>query len=108
MICNTDTTDKHTTRTTQRTAHFCLLTSSSQTDASSPNQSEFEWTANGFRIFIQHIRETYPDKLILQNRGMFFFNPLLPHYQVTTRGLVDFVLLESFRLNSNGGYDPNF
>ena len=39
---------------------------------------------------------------------MFFFNPLLPHYHVTTRGYIDFVLLESFRLNSNGGYDPNF
>src|SRR6185503_5692112 len=50
------------------------------TDASSTNQSEFEWTAAGFRAFTQRLRDRYPDRIILQNRGLFFFDPRLPHY----------------------------
>lgn len=80
------------------------------TDASSPNQSEFEWTAPGFQDFIRRVRQTYPDKIILQNRGLFFFDPRHPHYKFTTRGSVDVVLFESFRLNSNTWelFDPYF
>lgn len=80
----------------------------SYTDDTSPNVSKFEWTAAGFRLFIERLRAAYPDVVILQNRGIFFFSPVLPQFQVTTRGLVDYVLFESFRLNSNAGqtYDP--
>ncbi len=80
------------------------------TDAQSVNQSEFEWTAGGFRDFIARLRTTYPDSLILQNRGLFLLDPRHPHYAVTTRASVDFVLLESYRLNSNEfeEFDPLF
>jgi hypothetical protein len=80
------------------------------TDPSSPNQSEFEWTAAGFRDFIRRLRTNYPDKIVLQNRGLFFFDSRHPHYKITTRGLVDVVLFESFRLNSNQFelWDPYF
>ncbi len=71
------------------------------TGPSSTNPSEFEWTAGGFRDFIRRLREAYPGKKILQNRGLFFFDPRHPHYRVTTRPYVDYVLFESFRLNSN-------
>ena len=80
------------------------------TDASSFNQSEYEWTAAGFRDFMQRLRQAYPDRLILQNRGMFLFDPRHPHHAVNTRAEVDYVLLESYRLNSNEfeEFDPYF
>jgi hypothetical protein len=70
------------------------------TGASSPNQSEFEWTAPGFAAFIRKVHETYPDKLILQNRGLFFFDPRKPQFAVNARDVVDFVLFESYRLDA--------
>jgi hypothetical protein len=75
------------------------------TDASSPNQSEFEWTAPGFTSFIRHVQAAYPDRVILQNRGLFFFDPRLPHYRHNARGALDLVLYESFRLSSNPADD---
>jgi hypothetical protein len=75
------------------------------TDASSPNQSEFEWTAPGFSAFIRRVQAAYPDRVILQNRGLFFFDPRLPHYRHNARGAIDFVFFESFRLNSNPADD---
>ncbi|OPY57983.1 MAG: hypothetical protein A4E55_01251 [Pelotomaculum sp. PtaU1.Bin035] len=71
------------------------------TDQNSPNQSEFEWTTPGFVEFIKKVRDTYPNKLVLQNRGLFFFDPRQEHYKYTTRPYIDLVLFESYRLNSN-------
>jgi hypothetical protein len=80
----------------------------SYTDWSSPIQTKYEWTAPGFASFIKRVHQTYPDKLVLQNRGLFFFDPRHPHYQWNPRGAVDIVLFESLRLNSNPavGIDP--
>jgi hypothetical protein len=80
------------------------------TDPSSPNPSKFEWTAPGFQSFIRRLRTQYPNAVVLQNRGLFFFDPRHPHYQFTTRSLVDVVQFESFRLNSNApqNIDPLF
>lgn len=72
------------------------------TDANSGNQSEFEWTAPGFASFLQTLKQHYPDRLVLQNRGLFFFDKRRAHYAFTTRASIDFVLFESYRLNSNG------
>lgn len=89
---------------------FDTCAPNSFTDASSPNQTEFEWTANGFREFTATLRGNYPDKLVLQNRGMFLFDARFPHYAVTTRPFVDLVLLESYRLDSSTvqQFDPYF
>ncbi len=78
------------------------------TDAGSPNQSEFEWTAPGFADFIRRVHETYPDKLILQNRGLFFFDPRLPQFAVNAADAIDFVLFESYRLDADATdeWDP--
>jgi hypothetical protein len=65
------------------------------------NQSEFEWTAPGMSSFVRRLRAAYPGKLIMQNRGLFFLDPRHPQYQFTTRGAIDFVLFESYRLNSS-------
>jgi len=80
------------------------------TDPSSGNPSEFEWTAPGFSRFLARLRQSYPDRVVLQNRGLFFFDPRHPHYKFTTRSYVDLVLFESLRLNSNPseGINPYF
>jgi hypothetical protein len=82
----------------------------SYTDASSPNVTEYEWTAKGTQQLLQNIRKMYPDKLLLGNRGLFFYNPDLPSFAFTLRGTVDFVLYESFRLDSNSDqwYNESF
>lgn len=77
------------------------------TDADSPNESKFEWTAPGFGAFIQRLRSTYPDVVILQNRGLFFFSPEHIQYQFIPRGAIDFVLYESYRLNSSSFSNPD-
>jgi hypothetical protein len=82
----------------------------SYTNASSPNESKFEWTAPGFAAFMQRLRKAYPNRLVLQNRGLFFFDPRHPQYEFTTRGSIDFAFFESYRLNSNPAQpiDPYF
>lgn len=66
-----------------------------------PTISSFEWTAKGFSDFIKHTRQDYPDKVILQNRGVFYFDPRRSHYEVSARGDIDLFLFESYRLNSD-------
>ena len=47
----------------------------SYTNPASSNETKFEWTAPGFGTFIRKVHDNYQDKLILQNRGLFFFDP---------------------------------
>lgn len=68
-----------------------------------PDQAEFEWTAPGYATLVDTLRVDYPDALIMQNRGLFFFHPSLPHYEFSTRSDVDFVKLESYRLDRLAG-----
>jgi hypothetical protein len=71
------------------------------TDAGSPNLAKFEWTAAGMSRLVERLRQSHPDKLLLQNRGLFFLDPRLPHFQLTTRGKIDFLFFESYRLGSS-------
>jgi hypothetical protein len=73
------------------------------TDAGSASLAKFEWTAAGMGRFVSRLRQVYPRLLLLQNRGLFFFDPRLPHFQVGTRGQIDFLLFESYRLGSRPG-----
>ncbi len=77
------------------------------TDGTSANQSEFEWTAAGFTDFMATLLATYPDRLIIQNRGVFFFDPRHPQYAVTSRASIDFAFFESYRLNSSTSEEFN-
>ncbi len=80
------------------------------TSPASDNPSEFEWTAPGYSAFLARLRQAYPQAVLLQNRGLFFFDPRHPHFRFTTRGSIDLALFESFRLNSNRWeeYSPYF
>jgi endo-alpha-1,4-polygalactosaminidase (GH114 family) len=77
------------------------------TDAGSANETKFEWTAPGFSAFLQRLRASYPDVVIVQNRGLFFFNPANEHYAFIPRGNLDFVVYESYRLNSSSSDNPH-
>lgn len=71
------------------------------TDAKSPNQCEFEWTASGYRAFTQRVRTAFPEKVIMVNRGASFFNPDLGHFRYNLGGLIDVFLFESFYSDSD-------
>lgn len=73
------------------------------TNEQSPNQCEFEWTASGFKAFTKRLRTSFPDKVIMVNRGASFFNPDLGHYRYHPGSLIDLFLFESFYSDS----DPN-
>ena len=80
------------------------------TDPSNEDFTQFEWTAPGMSTFIERVHTMYPDNLVLQNRGDFYFNPELDHFAYTTRDAIDFFLFESYRLSSSStdGIDPLF
>ena len=73
----------------------------SYTSEADVNMTRFEWTATGVKDFTKRLKKDYPDKYILQNRGIFFYNPYLPHYKYNPRHFVDYVMYESFMLDSN-------
>lgn len=83
----------------------------SYTKDNEPNKTRFEWTAPGVSRFMKRLKEEYPDKLILQNRGVFFYDPQLPHYKYNPREYVDYLLFESYMLDSDSSrlyYEPFF
>jgi hypothetical protein len=82
----------------------------SYTNPASSNETKFEWTAPGFGAFIRKVHDSYQDKLILQNRGVFFFDPRHGAYAYNARGAIDFVLYESYRLDSSDAalWNPAF
>ncbi|MBC7962991.1 MAG: fibronectin type III domain-containing protein [Steroidobacteraceae bacterium] len=65
------------------------------------NSTNSEWTAQGFTNFIKRLRSEYQDKVILQNRGLFYFDPRFPHYEVSARGTIDIGFFESYYLDNN-------
>ena len=56
----------------------------------------YEWTAPGMQSLIQEIHTNYPGKLLMANRGLFFFDPNLKTYPYNIRPFVDMVMFESY------------
>lgn len=73
-----------------------------------PDQAEFEWTAAGYAALVGRLRTEYPNALVLQNRGLFFFSPDLPHYGLLSPSDISFLKIENYRLDRNSGqeFDP--
>lgn len=91
------------------TIDTCLPNFSTRDDE--PGKTRFEWTAPGVLSFMKRLKEEYPDKLILQNRGLYFYNPESPYYEYNPREYVDYLFFESYMLNSNSTelfYEPFF
>lgn len=65
--------------------------------------TKFEWTAPGYADFIMRLKEKYPDKIVVQNRAVFLFRSGFKqkYLKYTTRPYIDFLMFESFRLNSD-------
>ena len=70
------------------------------TDDSYPGKTRFEWTAPGVIRFMSQLKSEYPNKYILQNRGLFFYHYQLPHFAYSPRQYVDLLMFESFMLDS--------
>ncbi|MGH7989419.1 MAG: fibronectin type III domain-containing protein, partial [Limisphaerales bacterium] len=49
----------------------------------------YEWTAPGMQALIERIHTNYPGKLLMANRGLFFFDPNLKTYAYNIRPYVD-------------------
>lgn len=73
----------------------------SQPNFFSPATARSEWTAPGGQVLVKTIRETYPSKLILQNRGLYYFHPQFEAYNFSTRPYIDILLYESYYADSN-------
>lgn len=71
------------------------------TSCSDANHTKSEWTGKGFSDFMRNIRADFPTKVILQNRGLFFFDPRQPHYEVSARGVIDIGFFESYYLDND-------
>lgn len=70
-------------------------------DTGGPNSwgLPYEWTAEGMIKYIEYLRKTYPDKYILANRGIFYFEPALPnHYKFADRyrSAINGLMIESY------------
>lgn len=64
-------------------------------------QTEFEWIAPGLRDFIRRIKAAYPTAKVMQNRGLFYFDPSQEQFSVNPRSELDALLLEDYRLDEN-------
>jgi hypothetical protein len=72
-------------------------------DTAAPNTwgTPYEWTAPGMQTLIQRIHTNYPGKLLMANRGLFFYDPNLKTYPYSIRPFVDMVMFESYYSDSS-------
>ena len=79
-------------------------------DTPAPNSfgaTQFEWTTPAYQALVAQISAAYPAKLLLGNRGLFFYNPNLKNYEFTLRPYLDLVLFESYYTDSSGSGSPS-
>jgi len=67
-------------------------------DTAAPDNwgTPYEWTSPGMQGLIRNIHTNYPGKLLMANRGLFFFDPNLKTYPYNIRPFVDMVMFESY------------
>jgi len=74
-------------------------------DTPAPNSfgaTYFEWTTPAYRDLVKHISDDNPSKLLMANRGVFFFNPNLKNYAFTLRPYINMLMFESYYTDSSG------
>jgi hypothetical protein len=79
-------------------------------DTPAPNSfgaTLYEWTAPAYQQLVKSISDDYPGKILLGNRGLFFYNPNLKTYAYTLRPYVNFILFESYYTDSSGSGMPS-
>jgi hypothetical protein len=78
-------------------------------DTPAPNifgGTQFEWTTPAYQALVARISSTYPGKLLLGNRGLFFYNSNFKNYEFTLRPYLNLVLFESYYTDSSGSGAP--
>lgn len=73
-------------------------------DTCAPNSfgaTTYEWTAPGMQSLIQRISTNYTSKLLLANRGLFFYNPNYKQYAYNLRPYIHLLMFESYYTDSN-------
>lgn len=75
----------------------------------------YEWTTEGMTNYIAHLRSEYPEKLMIMNRGFFYFHPSLAanEYVDVIRSSINGVMFEGYYLqwdwnSSSGEISPYF
>jgi hypothetical protein len=64
----------------------------------------YRWTVGGMSDLVAWLRATYPDKFLIGNRGLFYFDPSTPvAYSRTIRPYIDGIMFESYALEGNRG-----
>ena len=58
--------------------------------------TEYEWTSPGMQAILQRIRTNYVGKLLMGNRGLFYYDSNLKTYPYTLRPYLDLVMFESY------------
>lgn len=79
-------------------------------DTAAPNSfggTTYEWTAPGMQSLVQKISTNYPGKLLMGNRGLFFYNPNFKQYAYTLRPYVNMVMFESYFTDSSNSGQPS-
>lgn len=79
-------------------------------DTCAPNSfggTTYEWTAPGMQSFVQRLSASYPGKLVMANRGLFFYDPNYEHYAYTLRPYINLVMFESYFTDSNNADQTN-
>ena len=74
-------------------------------DTPAPNSfgaTYFEWTTPAYRDLVKHISDDNPTKLLMANRGVFFYNPNLKNYAYTLRPYINMLMFESYYTDSSG------
>ena len=71
--------------------------------------NKYPWAARQMRKTIAYIRRNFPDKIIVANRGIHFYNPFevneefnVKPYDYTPRSMINGVLFESLSMPSSG------
>lgn len=72
-------------------------------DTAAPDSwgTSYEWTSPGMQALIRQIRTNYPNKFIMANRGLFYYDSNLKTYPYTIRPYVDMVMWESYFSDSS-------
>lgn len=74
-------------------------------DTPAPNSfgaTLYEWTAEAYQTLVKSISDDNPSKLLLANRGVFFYNPNLKTYAYTLRPYINLLMFESYYTDSSG------
>ncbi|MCW1921900.1 fibronectin type III domain-containing protein [Luteolibacter arcticus] len=64
--------------------------------------TSFEWTTEAYRDLVKQISDDHPAKLLMANRGVFFYNPNLKSYAYTLRPYINMLMFESYYTDSSG------